>query len=182
MNNIATVVTFSRFIFAIIVAILLCFESNIILIIAIILFILGALSDAVDGTLARKQKNNSKFGAFIDPIADKFLVFLVLISLIYNTDSLAIFSLSIVIISREILIMSLREWMASNNYQKPAEVSSMGKIKTFFQMSGICLVAASPLTSIQYFYEFSISVLALGAIVGLISGYDYLKKSYKYLF
>ena len=56
MNNIATFVTFSRFIFAIIVAILLCFESNIILIIAIILFILGALSDAVDGTLARKQK------------------------------------------------------------------------------------------------------------------------------
>ena len=124
MNNIATVVTFSRFIFAITVAILLCFDSKTILLIAVILFILGALSDAIDGTLARKQKNPSRFGAFIDPIADKFLVFLVLISLIYNYDSLAVFSLSILIISREIVIMSLREWMAANN-QEIVEVLSL---------------------------------------------------------
>ena len=117
MNNIATVVTFSRFIFAITVAVLLCFDSKTILLIAVILFILGALSDAIDGTLARKQRNPSRFGAFIDPIADKFLVFLVLISLIYNYDSLAVFSLSILIISREIVIMSLREWMAANNQE-----------------------------------------------------------------
>ena len=120
MNNIATVVTFSRFIFAISVAILLCFDSKTILLIAVILFILGALSDAIDGTLARKQRNPSRFGAFIDPIADKFLVFLVLISLIYNYDSLAVFSLSILIISREIVIMSLREWMACLLYTSPS--------------------------------------------------------------
>ena len=181
MNNIATVVTFSRFIFAITVAILLCFDSKTILLIAVILFILGALSDAIDGTLARKQRNPSRFGAFIDPIADKFLVFLVLISLIYNYDSLAVFSLSILIISREIVIMSLREWMAANN-QEIVEVSYLGKFKTFLQMSGICLVASSPLTDLDYFYEFSIIILTLGTATGIISGYDYLKKSYKYLF
>ena len=131
MNNIATVVTFSRFIFAITVAILLCFDSKTILLIAVILFILGALSDAIDGTLARKQKNPSRFGAFIDPIADKFLVFLVLISLIYNYDSLAVFSLSILIISREIVIMSLREWMAANNQE-------------IVEVSYLCLLYTSP--------------------------------------
>ena len=141
MNNVPTIITFSRFIFAIVVAVLLCFESNIILYTAIILFILGSLSDAVDGKLARRQNNPSKFGAFLDPIADKFLVFLVLLSLIYNRDSVAIFILSTLIISREITIMSLREWMASINSKDIVEVSSLGKLKTFLQMSGICLVA-----------------------------------------
>ena len=77
--------------------------------------------------------------------------------------------------------MSLREWMASNN-QEIVEVSYIGKFKTFLQMSGICLIASSPLTEINYFYEFSIIILTLGAATGIVSGYDYLKKSYKYLF
>ena len=182
MNNVPTIITFSRFIFAIVVAVLLCFESNIILYTAIILFILGSLSDAVDGKLARRQNNPSKFGAFLDPIADKFLVFLVLLSLIYNRDSVAIFILSTLIIAREITIMSLREWMASINSKDIVEVSSLGKLKTFLQMSGICLVAGAPLISTQYYYEFSIFILTMGTAVGLISGLNYFKRSYKYLF
>jgi len=181
MNNLATIVTFSRFIFAITVAILLCFDSKTILLIAVILFILGALSDAIDGTLARKQRNPSRFGAFLDPIADKFLVFLVLISLIYNNDSLAVFLLSILIISREILIMSLREWMATIGRDKVLEVSSLGKLKTIIQMAGISLVICSPIIELKFFYELTMSILILGTIIGLYSAYKYIKQSLTYI-
>ena len=103
MNNIATVVTFSRFIFAISVAILLCFDSKTILLIAVILFILGALSDAIDGTLARKQRNPSRFGAFIDPIADKALLVGTYITL--GHESFLPIWLVILVVFRDIVIV-----------------------------------------------------------------------------
>ena len=78
--------------------------------------------------------------------------------------------------------MSLREWMASINSKDIVEVSSLGKLKTFLQMSGICLVAGAPLISTQYYYEFSIFILTMGTAVGLISGLNYFRRSYKYLF
>ena len=182
MKNLPTIITYSRFIFAILVAFLLCFNSDMLLSLAVIFFILGALSDALDGKLARRQKNPSRFGAFLDPIADKFLVFLVLISLIFNRDSVILFILSLIIISREIIIMSLREWMATTQNNNIVEVSSFGKYKTFIQMCGISLVIGSPLINDYYFNEISILILTLGAVLGLISGFEYLKKSYKYLF
>ena len=182
MKNLPTIITSSRFIFAILVAFLLCFNSDMLLSLAVILFVFGALSDALDGKLARRQKNPSRFGAFLDPIADKFLVFLVLVSLTFNRDSVALFILSLIIISREIIIMSLREWMASIQNNNIVEVSSFGKYKTFIQMCGISLVIGSPLVDDYYFNEISLSVLSAGAILGIISGFRYLKKSYKYLF
>ncbi len=107
MRNLPTIITSTRFILAGIIAWLLCYESNLFTLISVILFVAGSLSDALDGAIARRQENPSKFGAFLDPIADKFLVFLVLISLVFNRDSNALFVISIVIISREIyLIMS----------------------------------------------------------------------------
>ena len=73
MINFPTVLTISRFIFAIFVSVLLFFNSNLAVIIALILFILGSLSDALDGAFARRRSSQSKFGAFLDPIADKML-------------------------------------------------------------------------------------------------------------
>ena len=89
---------------------------------------------------------------------------------------------SLIIISREIIIMSLREWMASIQNKNIVEVSSFGKYKTFIQMCGISLVIGSPLVDDYYFNEISLSILSVGAILGIISGFRYLKKSYKYLF
>lgn len=181
MKNLPTIITLSRFVLAAIVAWLLCFESRLFITISLILFVAGSLSDALDGALARRQENPSRFGAFLDPIADKFLVFLVLISLVFNRDSNVLFAISIVIISREILVMSLREWMATSEKGKLVEVSSLGKIKTIIQMSGISLVVGSPLTEMMYFYEFSLTILMIGAIIGVYSAFRYLKESYPYL-
>ena len=178
MINFPTVLTISRFIFAIFVSVLLFFNSNLAVIIALILFILGSLSDALDGAFARRRSSQSKFGAFLDPIADKFLVFLVLISLVYQRESTIIFVITILIISREIFIMSLREWMANSLNAKTLEVSSLGKTKTILQMTGISMVIATPIIPLSYYFELSIVVLIIGTFFGYFSAFKYFKESF----
>ena len=178
MINFPTVLTISRFIFAIFVSVLLFFNSNLAVIIALILFILGSLSDALDGAFARRRSSQSKFGAFLDPVADKFLVFLVLISLVYQRESTIIFVITILIISREIFIMSLREWMANSLNGKTLGVSSLGKTKTILQMSGISMVIATPIIPLSYYFELSIVVLIIGTFFGYFSAFKYFKESF----
>ena len=178
MINFPTVLTISRFIFAIFVSVLLFFNSNLAVIIALILFILGSLSDALDGAFARRRSSQSKFGAFLDPIADKFLVFLVLISLVYQRESTIVFIITILIISREIFIMSLREWMANSLNGKTLEVSSLGKTKTILQMTGISMVIATPIIPLSYYFELSIVVLIIGTFFGYFSAFKYFKESF----
>ena len=178
MINFPTVLTISRFIFAIFVSVLLFFNSNLAVIIALILFILGSLSDALDGAFARRRSSQSKFGAFLDPIADKFLVFLVLISLVYQRESTIIFVITILIISREIFIMSLREWMANSLNGKTLGVSSLGKTKTILQMSGISMLIATPIIPLSYYFELSIVVLIIGTFFGYFSAFKYFKESF----
>jgi|GEM_PF-817203 len=161
MNSIPTLLTFSRFIIAIITSGLLFLSSGYAVLIALILFVLASLSDALDGALARRRNIQSKFGAFLDPIADKFLVFLVLISLVYHRESNILFILTILIISREIFIISLREWIATSSKDKLLPVSSFGKAKTIIQMTGISLVIAAPIVNMSYYYEFSILILMI---------------------
>jgi len=178
MINFPTVLTISRFIFAIFVSVLLFFNSNLAVIIALILFILGSLSDALDGAFARRRSSQSKFGAFLDPIADKFLVFLVLISLVYQRESIIVFVITILIISREIFIMSLREWMANSLNGKTLGVSSLGKTKTILQMSGISMLIATPIIPLSYYFELSIVVLIIGTFFGYFSAFKYFKESF----
>ena len=180
-KNIPTLLTISRFIFAIVVSGLLFLSTNYAVILTFVLFVLGSLSDALDGAFARRQSSRSKFGAFLDPIADKFLVFLVLISLVYHRDSNVLFILTIIIISREIFIMSLREWMANSAEGTLLEVSYLGKIKTTIQMTGISLIIVSPIIHLSYYFAFSIFILIIGTAVGVYSAIKYLKESMVYI-
>ena len=103
--------------------------------IATIIFIVAALTDWIDGFLARRWNQTSAFGAFLDPVADKLMVagaLLVLIEL-QRVDAIIAF----IIIGREITISALREWMARIGASKSVAVSSIGKIKTAAQMTAI---------------------------------------------
>jgi CDP-diacylglycerol--glycerol-3-phosphate 3-phosphatidyltransferase len=103
--------------------------------IATVLFILFALTDWLDGYLARKLNQTSAFGAFLDPVADKFLVcasLLVLVDL-GRVDVIV----ALLIIGREIAISSLREWMALIGAAKSVAVNLLGKLKTTLQMVAI---------------------------------------------
>jgi CDP-diacylglycerol--glycerol-3-phosphate 3-phosphatidyltransferase len=103
--------------------------------VATCLFVVFALSDWFDGWLARRLNQMSAFGAFLDPVADKFLVCAALLILVWlhRVDTL----IALVIIGREIAISALREWMAQIGASRSVAVHMLGKVKTVTQMVAI---------------------------------------------
>ena len=102
---------------------------------ATVLFILSAITDWLDGYLARKWNQTSAFGAFLDPVADKLMVSAALLILLQlgRVDALV----TLIIIGREIAISALREWMAQIGQSRRVAVSYVGKVKTAVQMVAI---------------------------------------------
>ncbi len=103
--------------------------------VATVMFIAFALTDWLDGWLARKLNQTSAFGAFLDPVADKFLVCAALLVLV-KLDRVDVL-IALVIIGREIAISSLREWMAQIGASRSVAVHMLGKLKTATQMTAI---------------------------------------------
>ena len=103
--------------------------------IATVMFVIFALTDWLDGFLARKLNQTSAFGAFLDPVADKFLVCACVLILVHlgRTDVFV----ALIIIGREIAISALREWMAQLGAKKSVAVHILGKLKTAVQMTAI---------------------------------------------
>jgi cardiolipin synthase (CMP-forming) len=102
---------------------------------ATVLFVLFAATDWADGYLARKLNQTSAFGAFLDPVADKFLVCACVLVLVH-LDRADVF-VALIIIGREIAISALREWMAMIGATKSVAVHMVGKLKTTVQMVAI---------------------------------------------
>lgn len=102
--------------------------------IALIIYAVACITDYLDGFLARRYKDVSPFGAFLDPVADKLMVAAVLLVLLQKHPTWWLLIGSMVIIGREIWISALREWMASMQMRDAVAVSKVGKWKTTFQM------------------------------------------------
>lgn len=109
---------------------------------AAIIFAVASFTDWLDGYLARKLKQISVFGAFLDPVADKLLVACSLLILVGEQNIHYITLPAIVIVGREIVISALREWMAELGSRASVAVSYIGKIKTALQMVAIFLLIA----------------------------------------
>jgi cardiolipin synthase len=103
--------------------------------IATVMFVAFALTDWLDGYLARRLNQTSSFGAFLDPVADKFLVCASLLVLVHLQR--ADVFVALIIIGREIAISALREWMAHIGASKSVAVHMLGKVKTTVQMIAI---------------------------------------------
>ena len=103
--------------------------------VATVLFVIVALTDWADGYLARRLNMTSSFGAFLDPVADKFLVCAALLVLV-ELDRVQTL-VALVIIGREIAISALREWMAQIGASRSVAVHMFGKVKTTVQMIAI---------------------------------------------
>lgn len=109
------------------------------------IFTLAAITDWLDGYLARKLDQSTAFGAFLDPVADKLMVAVALALLIERYQVWWFTLPAIIIIGREIVISALREWMAELGKRTSVAVSYVGKVKTVFQMLAIIgLLAAFP--------------------------------------
>lgn len=103
--------------------------------VATVMFVVFAATDWLDGYLARKLNQQSSFGAFLDPVADKFLVCASLLVLVHLKR--ADVFVALIIIGREIAISALREWMAQIGASKSVAVHMLGKLKTTAQMVAI---------------------------------------------
>jgi len=147
-------------------------------ILACAVFVLGALTDWLDGWIARRYDMYSAFGAFLDPVADKLAVAFALFLVTQKHHTAWIAILSAIIVGREITISALREWMAQMGAHGLVKVAALGKIKTIVQMVAISFVL---------FYEdlFGIPVfrigewlLAIAAALTLWSGFDYMRAAW----
>ena len=105
--------------------------------VAAILFGVAAVTDWLDGWVARRYGQVSKFGEFLDPVADKLMVAIVLVMLVQGDPLWYVDIIAMIIIGREIAISALREWMATIGERANVKVNWTGKIKTVLQMFGI---------------------------------------------
>ena len=145
------------------------------------LFVLASFTDYLDGLLARLFKEESKLGELLDPIADKILVSTALLLLIMN-GTIKNFEViaAIIIITREIIISGLREFLAKGSISMP--VTSLSKLKAFIQMFAISVLLTGDIgNKIINFQDYNaqtigIILLWLSAALTLYTGYDYLAK------
>jgi CDP-diacylglycerol--glycerol-3-phosphate 3-phosphatidyltransferase/cardiolipin synthase len=105
--------------------------------IAAILFGVAAITDFLDGWVARRFGQTSRFGEFLDPVADKLMVSIVLVMLVQGDPDWYVDIIAMIIIGREITVSALREWMATIGERANVKVSWSGKVKTVLQMFGI---------------------------------------------
>jgi len=132
-----------------------------------VVFTLAAITDWLDGYLARRLGQTSALGAFLDPVADKLMVAVVLVLLLQQDHTIWLALPAAVIIGREIAISALREWMAELGARKRVAVSILGKIKTGAQMLALILmlyhdpIAGLPVYRIGYWLLCVATVLTI---------------------
>nr|WP_277602518.1 CDP-diacylglycerol--glycerol-3-phosphate 3-phosphatidyltransferase [Parahaliea mediterranea] len=146
------------------------------LLVAAVIFAVAAVTDWFDGYLARRLGQMTKFGAFLDPVADKLMVAVALVLLVERHDTILFTLAACVIIGREIVVSALREWMAELGKRTSVAVSYVGKVKTAFQMLAIIgLLAIDPATDESWLLALSYLMLYAAAVLTLWSMIIYLR-------
>lgn len=146
---------------------------------ATLIFIIAALTDWLDGYLARRWQQTSAFGAFLDPVADKLMVAVALIVLVQLGRLDAI--LAAIIIGREITISALREWMAHIGAHRSVAVSMIGKIKTTAQMLAIPLLLYDTAWGAVNVAEIGTWLIYIAAVLTLWSMGYYMRMAWPHL-
>lgn len=175
-KNLPNILTLTRIalIPVIVVVYYLPFKYNYIT--AAIIFAVASITDWLDGYLARRLDQSTPFGAFLDPVADKVIVAVSLTMLVEAHYSMLLTAPAMVIISREIVISALREWMAEMGKRTSVAVNLVGKIKTTCQMLAIiCLLAVSPADPLKIV---GMILLYVAAILTLWSMVVYLRAAW----
>ena len=147
-------------------------------IVAAAVFAAAALTDWLDGWLARRWNMQSAFGAFLDPVADKLMVAVTLFLLVQDNHTPLMAITSAIIIGREIAISALREWMSEIGERKTVNVAGIGKIKTTMQIFAILvLLYQKDFEEFKLFYVGE-TLLVIAAILTIWSGLQYLRAAW----
>jgi CDP-diacylglycerol--glycerol-3-phosphate 3-phosphatidyltransferase/cardiolipin synthase len=147
---------------------------------ATLIFAIAAITDWLDGWLARRLNQMSAFGAFLDPVADKLMVTAALIILVHvNRVDVVV---AVIIIGREIAISALREWMARIGQSRSVAVSFIGKAKTACQMAALLMLLHwDPLFGAFPLQEIGTALAWLAAVLTLVSMVIYLRRAWPLL-
>lgn len=149
--------------------------------IAASIFCLAGITDWLDGYLARKLNQTSRFGAFLDPVADKLIVAVALVLLVGEFGSIWITIPAAIIVSREIAISALREWMAEIGKRTKVSVSYIGKLKTFIQIIAIILLISQPAEWHRIGVKIGVVFMYIAAFLTLWSMVSYLRAAWSAL-
>ena len=148
------------------------FFSNYVLL--YIYYILSSITDFLDGSISRKFKRNSEFGEFLDPIADKLIIVILLI-LLLDLGKIDIF-ICFTLIFREIIIYSLRSWVSRKDFIIRLNVIKISKLKTFLQMFSITILLYNQIIFNLNCHIFGIILMILSIVISLLSMYHYLSR------
>lgn len=146
-----------------------------------VLFALAGITDSLDGYLARKWGQTSRLGEFLDPVADKLIVAVVLVLIVSKDPRWFVVLPAAVIIGREIAISALREWMAELGARGKVAVSGLGKFKTILQIVGLSMMLFRwNLWGIPI-YEVGVTLTIIAAVLTLWSMVQYLRAAWPQL-
>jgi CDP-diacylglycerol--glycerol-3-phosphate 3-phosphatidyltransferase len=146
--------------------------------IATVLYAAAAITDWLDGYLARRWNQTTRFGAFLDPVADKLLVAICLVMLLRDDPGSLLGVLVAIIIGREITISALREWMAELGARTSVAVSWVGKWKTAVQMTAIGMMIWQIRTFGVPWYDVGYWLLFVAAALTIWSMVNYLRAAW----
>jgi CDP-diacylglycerol---glycerol-3-phosphate 3-phosphatidyltransferase len=159
---------------------------------AAVIFTIAGLTDWLDGYLARKLNLMSRFGAFLDPVADKLMVSTALVLILWAAPDhnmpfipgyeMILAVCAAIIIGREIVISALREWMAELGERGAVAVTGIAKLKTIFQLVGVgAMLFTYPIFGILPAYEIGFLLLVAASVLTLWSMYLYLLAAWPHL-
>jgi CDP-diacylglycerol---glycerol-3-phosphate 3-phosphatidyltransferase len=159
---------------------------------AAVIFTIAGLTDWLDGYLARKLNLMSRFGAFLDPVADKLMVSTALVLILWAApdhkmpfvpaQEMILAVCAAIIIGREIVISALREWMAELGERGAVAVTGIAKLKTIFQLVGVgAMLFTYPIFGILPAYEIGFLLLVAASVLTLWSMYLYLLAAWPHL-
>ncbi|NBA98629.1 CDP-diacylglycerol--glycerol-3-phosphate 3-phosphatidyltransferase [Pseudomonas sp. R5(2019)] len=143
-------------------------------------FAIAAATDWLDGYLARRLQQSTRFGAFLDPVADKLMVAVALVLLVQEHANFWLTLPAAVIIGREIVVSALREWMAEIGARAHVAVSNLGKWKTAAQMLALVILLANPAV-LSFWVILGYSLLMVAAGLTLWSMLHYLRAAWPHL-
>jgi cardiolipin synthase (CMP-forming) len=180
--NLPNVLTYGRILAVPVVAGLLMYGGNTARWVALTIYVVAAITDFLDGYLARKWQQQSSLGVMLDPIADKVLVAVVL--LVLSADGILFGGhiwAAIIILAREVLVSGLREYLGGLQVSVP--VTQIAKWKTTVQLLAIGFLIAGPAGDriIPYTTETGITFLWIAAALTLYTGYDYFRAGIRHV-
>jgi CDP-diacylglycerol--glycerol-3-phosphate 3-phosphatidyltransferase len=177
-NSLPNILTVARIVAVPLVVLLFYWSHRWAAPLSAIVFIIAALTDSLDGYLARRMGITTPLGEFLDPVADKLMVATALVLLAAHDTRPLIVITAAVIIGREIAVSALREWMAHVGSRAKVAVSAMGKVKTIVQMTGLSMMMFRQDVFGLPVYQIGVILLVVAGVLTLWSMVSYLQAAW----